>query len=140
MSQIITPGTYYAPMGSKAMYRKYAEGLLGRPAANQDELDAMKLLLRCGPLFSTVENTGYPNMKTPPRFSQTCVSGGLPSFPNLGLLKGSLNVDYIQAVCLGMPAIRPDGSTAMHASQSFGKIALNMLEYPLHWLCFTKIY
>ncbi len=115
----MTPGDYYVPMASEALYREYAEGLLGRPASGPEELEDMQLVLRCGPLFSTILNMGFPYMEQPPTFGQTCMSGGLPSFPNLGILSGNMNVDYVQAVCVGMPAIRPNGSMALSASPSF---------------------
>lgn len=115
----MTSGDYYVPMASQALYRQYAQGLLGRPAANQEELDAMQLILRCGPLFATIQNIGFPYMEHPPRFGQTCMSVGLPSFPNIGFLTGNMNVDYVNAVCVGMPAIRPDESMSLSASSSF---------------------
>lgn len=118
----MTSGDYYVPMGSQALYREYAEGLLGRPAATQEELESMQLVLRCGPLFATIQNMGFPYMEHPPRFGQTCVAAGLPSFPNLGIMSGNMNVDYVQAVCLGMPATRPDGSMALSAGHSFSML------------------
>jgi len=116
---ILTSGTYYIPMASKALYRQYAEGLLGRPATSQRELDSMQLVLKCGPLFSTIENIGFPYLDNPPRFSQTCVSAGIPSFADLGIFRGEFNVDSIQAICIGLPPVRPKGDFALHASPSF---------------------
>lgn len=115
----MTPGDYYVPMASEALYREYAQGLLGRPADTPEELEDMQLVLRCGPLFATILNMGFPYMKQPPSFGQTCMSTGLPSFPNLGILSGNMNVDYVQAVCVGMPATRPNGSIDWSASSSF---------------------
>ncbi|CAL8123429.1 unnamed protein product [Orchesella dallaii] len=116
---VIAPGDYYVPMASQALYRQYAEGLLGRPATNEFELEAMQLTMLCGPLFSTIDNRGYPYQKNPPHFSQVCLFGGVPNIPNLGITLGNLNIDYVQAVCIGLPAVRPDGDMAWRASPSF---------------------
>ncbi|ODM92318.1 hypothetical protein Ocin01_14365 [Orchesella cincta] len=116
---VIVPGDYYVPMASQALYRHYAEGLLGRPAKNEFELEAMQLSMRCGPLFSTIDNKGYPYQENPPHFGQVCLFGGVPNIPNLGISFGHLNIDYVQAVCIGLPAIRPDGDMAWRASPSF---------------------
>ncbi len=106
-------------MASEALYREYAEGLLGRPAATQEELDSMQLILDCGPALTTVQNTGFPHVEQPPSFAQACVPAGLPSLGDLGLLNGELNLDYVQAACIGLTATRPNGSIALPPSESF---------------------
>jgi hypothetical protein len=58
--QAVTPRDYYVPIGSEALYRGYAEVLLGRPAQSQEELDSMNLMvnLEAGTIFRSPGFTG----------------------------------------------------------------------------------
>jgi hypothetical protein len=59
-SQVTTPRDYYVPIGSEALYRGYAEVLLGRPAQSQQELDSMNLMVNLeeGTIFKSPGFTG----------------------------------------------------------------------------------
>ncbi len=107
-------------MASEALYREYAEAFLGRPADTQQELDRMQVVLRCEPAFTLVQNMGFPDIAQPPSFGQTCTKAGHPSLGDLGLTSGQVDLDYAQAVCVGLTATRPNGSLAWLPSQSFG--------------------
>jgi hypothetical protein len=54
------------PIGNEFYYRKYAEILLDRPAADTTELDAMQLKLQCAGFVCSAKGYGK-------QFTQTCV-------------------------------------------------------------------
>lgn len=103
-------------MASEALYRQYAEGLLGRPAANKRELEGMQLVLRSGFSFSTIRNMGFPYMKPQPSFGQICLPASFPSF------RRTNSGNVIQATCIGTTARRPHGAFNLSVSPSFGTL------------------
>lgn len=83
---------FYVPMGSKSMYRSYAEYLLGRPPKSQDEIDEMNLRISASPTMTLV-TTGFSD-----RFMQQCVPAF--SFTRVycfaGLGSGSTNLHPVR--------------------------------------------
>ena len=60
---------WYIPMGNEYVFRRYAEILLNRPAANATELSAMKLRIECKTIRCTAIGSGYVGS---PELTQSC--------------------------------------------------------------------